>query len=121
MGLRFPQSLREHYLRANGGYPEPYIYEDDNVDTAVQACLPLRRGKGSAIDVYEDHVLSKAFVPRHLFPFARDPGGDNFYVDTLSPLGMVYLYRHDVGTGEEPLVALNVGIDEFWSRLKPDE
>src|SRR5262245_15397292 len=113
LGLRFPQSLREHYLRANGGCPDPYVYEDDDVDTVVQECLPLGHGKGSAIKTYEVLVLFKAFVPKWFFPFACDPTGDYFYVDCSSEAGDVYLYRHD--TAGEPLVDLKVGLDEFWS------
>jgi len=119
LGLQFPPGLREHFLRANGGRPDPCVYEDDKVDTVVSEFLPLRHGKGSAISVYQDHVLSKAFVPRHFFPFAVDGGGDYFYVDCSPGGGRVYLYRHD--TAYEPVVPLNVSIDEFWSRLKSNE
>lgn len=118
LGLTFPPPLRKHYLRTNGGSPEPYMYEDENVDTVVNDCLPLLPAGESAVSVYNDHVLAKGFVPRHFFPFAVDPGGDYFYVDTSSADGTVYLYRHD--TAFEHLIPLNVGLDEFWSRLKPD-
>lgn len=119
LNLQFPPALREHYLRANGGCPEPYVYEDANVYTSVSECLPLQHEGWSAIRVYKNQVLEKSLVPKHFFPFAVDGGGDFFFVDCSSASGMVYLHRHD--TGGEPLVALNVGIDEFWSRLKPDE
>jgi SMI1-KNR4 cell-wall len=119
LGLHFPPGLRGHYLRANGGSPERDVYEDENVDTMIQKCLPLRHGKGSAIRTYEVLVLSKGLVPKHFFPFACDPGGDYFYVDCSSTRGMVYLYRHD--TAFEPLVDLHVSIDDFWSRLKADD
>jgi len=118
LALQFPLSLREHFLRANGGRPDLNVYEYDNVDTDVSEFLPLRYGRGSAISVYQNHVLSKGFVPRHFFPFAVDGGGDYFYVDCSTEDGMVYLYRHD--TAFEHIVPLNVGIDEFCSRLKPD-
>jgi hypothetical protein len=95
------------------------VYEDANVDTVVSECLPLQHEGWSAITVYKDYVLKKSIVPRHFFPFAVDGSGDFFYVDCSSASGMVYLYRHD--DMPKPLVALNVSIDEFWSRLKPDE
>ena len=119
LGLTFPRSLKEHYLRANGGSPDPYVYEDEDVDTVVSRCLPLRRGSVSAVGLYEDLVLGKSLVPRHLFPLALDGGGDVFFVETTSEDARVYLWHHD--TAFEPLVPLNVGLDEFWSRLKADE
>jgi cell wall assembly regulator SMI1 len=116
LGLRFPQSLRKHFLRANGGSPDPCVYDGDNVGVVVQECLPLRHGKGSAIKAYETLVLAKELVPEHFFPFAVDPGGDYLYVDCSSASGAVYLYLHD--TGSDHLVSLNVSLDDFWSRLK---
>jgi cell wall assembly regulator SMI1 len=117
LSLQFPRGLREHYLRANGGSPDPYMYEDDNVDTVVSQCFPLRRGKGSAISYYEILVLKKALVPKTFFPLAVDGSGDIFFVDCSSDKGLMYLWHHEIG---ESLVALNVSIDEFWTRLKPD-
>jgi cell wall assembly regulator SMI1 len=122
LGLQFPQSLRAHFLRANGGRPDLCIYDDEadsNVGVVVSECLPIRHEGESAIIVYKDQVLSKALLPKHFFPFAVDPGGDYLYVDCSSESGMVYLYLHD--TVGEPLVPFKVGLDEFWSRLKPDE
>lgn len=119
LGLRFPPALKAHYRSANGGSPEPYVYEDENVDTVVSRCLPLRRGRLSAIGVYEDLVLKKALVPKHLFPLALDGGGDIFFVDCSSEDGSMYLWHHD--TAFEPLVPLNVGLNEFWLRLRSDE
>jgi hypothetical protein len=119
LDIRFPPGLRKHYLRANGGYPEPYNYEDEIVDTVVQGCLPLQYDGYSAITAYKDQILKKSVLPKHFFPFAYDPGGNLFYVDCSSANGMVYLHWHDVTN--EPLIALNVDIDEFWSRLKPDK
>jgi cell wall assembly regulator SMI1 len=119
LGIRFPPALREHYLHANGGSPDPYMYEDENVETVVLSCFPLGRGKGSAISVYENLVVKKAVVPRNFFPLTSDGGGDIFFVDCSSENGTVYLWHHELGD-DNPLVPLNVGLDEFWSRLKPD-
>jgi hypothetical protein len=120
VGLSFPTSLRNHYLTVNGGSPNPYVYEDENVDTTISECLPLRstRSRDTAIVVYQDLVISKGIVPTHFFPFAIDSGGDYLFVDCSSVDGDVYLYQHD--TIYEPLVPLRVGLDEFWARLKPE-
>ena len=114
-GLRFPSGLRRLFREANGGRPEPYVYRDENNDTDISECLALREGRGSAWWTYELMVLSQKLVPRHFFPFAVDSGGDTFLVDCSSAQGMVFRYRHD--TAFEPVVPLNVAIEELWSRL----
>jgi SMI1-KNR4 cell-wall len=122
-GVRLPDALRHQYLQSNGGSPEPYVYEDDNLDTVVAAYLPLRSagGKGTAVDAYLHLVLAKKIVPSNFFPFAVDGGGDYFFVDCSSPEGLVYFYRGD--SAVEPsqrLLPLDVGIGDFWSRLKEE-
>jgi cell wall assembly regulator SMI1 len=122
-GVLFPRELRRQYLQSNGGSPEPYVYEDDNLDTVVAEYLPLKssRGTGTAVDAYRNLVLSKKIVPPNFFPFAVDGGGDYFFLDCSSPDGLVYFYRGDTSDDEtQRLLALNVGIGEFWSRLKEE-
>jgi hypothetical protein len=120
LDIRFPDALRIHYLKVNGGDPAPYVYEDERVDTVVSACLPLKseRGQRTAVDTYRHLVLELELVPKTFFPFAVDGGGDYFYVDCSSREGDVYLYRHD--TANEPRVNLGIGLDGFWKRLKPE-
>jgi len=119
LGIRLPPELRELYFVSNGGYPDPYVHEDDNLDTVVSEFLPLRseRGRGTALVTYRLLVRKKRIVPAHFFPFAVDGGGDYFFVDCASPQGLVYFYASD---NTEPLLALGVGVSEFWSRLKAE-
>ena len=67
VGIGLPPELRAHYLAWNGGSPDPYVYEDDNLDTVVSECLPLRstRGVGTALQTYRLLVREKHIVPRH--------------------------------------------------------
>lgn len=122
LGVNFPQELNDLYLRSNGGVPEPYVYEDDNVDTVVTEFLPIssNSNKRTSADVYKHLVLSKAIVPRHYFPFAVDGGGDYFFVDCSSKGGTVHFYRSECATSNMPLKSLEMGLDEFWLRLKPE-
>jgi hypothetical protein len=80
-GLRLPQALRETYLSANGGRPNPYVFEK-KIDTAISQFLPLMtkvERRETALDVYQDLVLERAIVPITYFPFAVDGGGDYFF------------------------------------------
>jgi hypothetical protein len=120
IGLRFPPGLREHYLRANGGVPAPYIFRRGEISVAISECLTLRvDGRGlSAIGAYESLVLKRRIIPSYFFPFAVDGGGNLFLVDCRSDEGAVYVWWHDVL--DENLLDLRVGIAEFWSYVESD-
>jgi SMI1-KNR4 cell-wall len=108
------------YLLANGGIPEPYVFEDENLDTVVTEFLPLKsENANTAITCYRDLVLDKKSVPRYFFPFAVDGGGDYFFVDTATPEGAIYFYRHD-NASSKPLLNLKVGFERFWALLKDE-
>jgi hypothetical protein len=110
--------LRGQYLKSNGGTPDPYVYEDDDVDTVVSEFLPLVscRAKRTAFNVYENLVLAKALVPLQFFPFAVDGGGDYFFVDCSSANENVSFFVGD----DRSLLRLSVGLPEFWARLKQE-
>jgi hypothetical protein len=117
IGLRFPPGLREHYLRSNGGVPAPYIFRRGGIVVAVSECLPLvADGGGSAMDTYRDLALKRNVLPKYLFPFAVDGGGNLFLVDCRSDDGSVYVWWHDVP--DDNLLDLRTGISEFWSYLE---
>jgi SMI1 / KNR4 family (SUKH-1) len=116
VGLRFPSGLREHYLRSNGGAPDPYIFRRGSIVVAISECLPLRDGPGlSAMDTYRMLVLKRKVLPEYLFPFAVDGGGNLFLVDCRSDDGSVYVWWHDVP--DNNLLDLRTGISDFWSYL----
>ena len=119
IGLRFPPGLREHYLRSNGGVPDPYVFRRGGIMVAVSECLPLRvdspRGI-SAIDTYRTLLSKGNLLPQYLFPFAIDGGGNLFLVDCRSDEGSVYVWWQDVPNNN--LLDLRTGISEFWSYLE---
>ena len=118
--LRFPAPMRACYLGSNGGKPDPYVFENDEVDTVVARFLPLVSGsRGTAVQSYQRLVSQQAIVPPQFFPFAVDGGGDYFFADTNSPEAMVSFFRADADE-DERLLPLNLGIDEFWAFLKPE-
>ena len=118
-GVRLPLSLRECYQESNGGQPEPYVFENDHLDTVVSEFLPLSTdGRGGAVKTYLLLVRERKIVPSHFFPFAVDGGGEYFFVDTKSEEGAVYFFRSD--SNEPGLLPLNLGVREFWQALKPE-
>jgi hypothetical protein len=120
LGLSFPESVRKLYLSTNGGYPEPYVFENASVDTVVAEFLPLKSArKGTALKSYEHLVVNKRLVARDFFPFAVDGGGDYFFVDCSTSEGVVYFYRGD-SAERERLLDLKLGFDEFWASLKSE-
>jgi SMI1 / KNR4 family (SUKH-1) len=120
--LRLPLPLRASYLQSNGGIPEPYVYEDERLDTVVTAFLPLvprPDASRTAVDVYQHLVASLGLVPSSFLPFAVDGGGDYFFVDCATLDAAVYFYRGDA-SDEERVLPLSLGLAEFWDRLKPE-
>jgi hypothetical protein len=120
LSLEFPISLREHFTRSNGGTPDPDCYEsptDPDVGVIISSCYPLRHGKGSAVNLYEELVLKKGLVPKTFFPVANDPGGDILFVDCATHEGLVYLWHHD--TAFDPVVPFHIGLAQFWDSLQP--
>src|SRR5258707_4129116 len=80
LGVNLPPPVRELYLSENGGSPESYVFEDENIDTVVSEFLPLKsERRGSAMKSYERLVLDKKLAPRNFLPFAVDGGGDYFF------------------------------------------
>lgn len=121
LGLTFPAALRETYLAANGGSPEPYVYNGADVETVVSELLPLMSDeRGTALRTYDRLVRSKKLVPRHFFPFAVDGGGDYFFVDCTSEKAAVFFYASD-SLSDEKLLDLGVGLAGFWRMLEEDD
>jgi hypothetical protein len=41
IGVKLPEPLHRYYLTWNGGEPDPYIFENEDLDTLVTEFLPL--------------------------------------------------------------------------------
>ena len=120
IGLVFPGPLRAAYLRSNGGQPDPYVIETSIVDTVVSEFLSLTTTEGlSSPEAYASLVRRKGLAPANFFPFAVEGGGDFFLVNLSTPTAEVYIYTGDAEPGEE-LRSLGLGLDDFWSSLKPE-
>lgn len=121
ISLTFPEKLRETYLLANGGEPEPYVFRKNRVEAVVNEFLPLiSKNSETAVEVYVELAQKKSLIPLYMMPFAADPGGDYFLVDTRKQNGEVHLYRHDT-SAKNPILNLKIGIGEFWGLLEEEE
>jgi len=121
--LTLPSELVSLYLDSNGGVPEPYVFEDENIDTVVVEFFPLKsnRIKRTAVSTYGLLVQDKKIVGRNFFPFAIDGGGDYFFVDCTTEKGLVHFYKSDRSANFAPLIPLGVGVKQFWDSLKPED
>lgn len=93
------------------------------VQTTICDTLPLLTGSGrdTAPEAYDDLVLVKRLVPARFFPFAVDSGGDFFFVDCEDKDAAVYLFQSDHFPRETGFASLELGLEDFWDALEPDE
>lgn len=116
-----PAPLKKAYLAHNGGEPDPYVFENDDLDTVVSEFLPLvSLDRRTSVDAYRSLVQQKKIVAERYFPFAVDGGGDYFFVDVETLHGAVYFYCSDGLDAVRSLLALNMGLDDFWGFLKAE-
>lgn len=83
LGLVLPGDLRELYLRANGGVPQPDSFEKDDEFYTVQCILPIV-GPDDGLEFAYTTLLANEVLPPNLIPFADDPNGDSF-VYSIAP------------------------------------
>jgi hypothetical protein len=132
VGLVFPPGLKNFFVRARGGHPEPPLFSHKEKAVQVHGTLPLVSRRKSvlvrctprllsqrddAVLAY-DHLVNRWRAPKNLFPFAYDQGGNLFCVDCNTPTGMVLVFLLDLGL-ENPIISLDVDIDEFWAHMRP--
>ena len=124
-GFTFPDDLREHYLRANGGRPVPNLFPKDDEYFAVNEFLPIKHGMRGALfeDTYSSLVQNNRLFPKNLIPIAVDAGGD-FFCYSLLPgkLGAICFWQSDYYDDESrALVYLADSLEGFLSSLVSDE
>lgn len=120
----FPDEIRQHYLAINGGCPERPLFRKDDSIFVVQEFLPIRHGREDELfeDVCRDLRNERAIIPRHLIPFAIDPGGDYFCFGTKAgTVGAIYYFCGEyIDEPEGPLTLLADSLREFIERLEED-
>jgi len=121
LGFALPPDVREMYLTANGGIPEPYVLSLDCLDTSISRFLPLKADHGSftASMVYDKTIRELQWCPAGFLPFAADSGGNFFFVDCSAPGSQVYFCSHESGLTDP--VNLDLTFTQFWESLIEDE
>ena len=124
LGIKLPPPMHSHYLRWNGGSPEPYVFEDAVIDTVVSEMLPLKSGSNreTASQAYKKLVLDNQLMRMHFFPFAVDGGGDYFFADCSDPSAPVHFFRGDYWGSNRGKCDVNLSLtfEAFWRSLKPE-
>src|SRR5262249_49033456 len=101
LGFTIPIEVKEHYLRHNGGIPDPNCWMMENGEWhCIQQFIPMKYGRRTLDSVYLQGI-EKGYLTKNLVPFANDHGGNYFCCDEA---GRVYFCAMDV-----------------WSRGLPDE
>lgn len=97
-GFIFPDDLRQHYLRFNGGRPVPNLFRKCDEYFPVNEFLPIKHGmRGTRFeDTYVDLVQDNDLFPNNVIPIASDSGGD-YFCCSLKPgeIGTIYFYQSD--------------------------
>lgn len=112
--ILIPQSIKNHYLKYNGGYPERNVFvsEEDKREYTVNYFYSIESGDGMAIEKILP-LLDNMIFPDWLVPLADDIGGDIFaYSIRKGEEGVIYYYSHEFEYGENP--------EEYVTRLSDD-
>jgi SMI1-KNR4 cell-wall len=118
----FPEDLRNHYLRFNGGQPtSPYLEDDSGAEGDIEAFLtvlfPILPGDLTLETYYRLIVLERKEFPSTHLPFARN-GGDDLYVMERDT-GRIYFWAHDVPA--ESLKPVARSLSDLFAKLQTEE
>jgi hypothetical protein len=128
--VQMPQTLKDHYLKSNGGVPDPnYWLRGDNDPLCVHRFIPMKYPAGNlTIESVYKRGIEKDFLPPDLIPFAVDEGSNFFCVDAQ---GTVWFYAMDawsskLSTAENKIKAKKFvadSLEKFVSGLtvEPDD
>lgn len=124
-GFSFPADFRDHYLTHNGGRPPQYLFKKDDTVFVVSEFFPIKYGRANCSfeDVFRDLKIEREVLPKHLVPFADDPGGD-FYCFSVSDneVGSIWIYRGEYSDEPDRAVEfLAPSLNEFLENMVAEE
>lgn len=109
--FRFPDVLREYYLRYNNCSIVSSALCIENAWYEVTRIIPVVRGDYT-FDKVKANTIDEPEVPASYYPVAFDPYGNKFLWDSLS--GTVWFYYSD---GDEELQFLFANIEQFFEAM----
>ena len=124
--ILIPQSIKNHYLKYNGGYPERNVFvsEGNEREYVVNYFYSIGCGDDMALEKTLP-LLGKDIFPDWLVPLADDIGGDIFaYSIRKGEEGAIYYYSHEFEYGENPeenVTRLSDDINTFLDSLILEE
>lgn len=125
--IQMPQSIKQHYLKYNGGYPERTVFysEEDDIEYTVNYFFSIGGNDGMKVEETMSLLSDEKVFPKWLVPLADDAGGDLFaYSIREGEEGAIYYYSHDFDYGENPeehVTKLADNIEVFLESLLPEE
>ena len=109
--LKLPEEYINHILQENGGYPE----KDECEDCVIASFYSIKYGRNNVAEVIHNLQTIENVLPKDLFPFAYDQGGNDFCISLAKEdYGKIYIWYHDTG-GEKKFLANS--FDDFMSKL----
>ncbi|HLN26642.1 MAG TPA: SMI1/KNR4 family protein [Gemmataceae bacterium] len=122
-GFSFPSAVRLHCLKYNGGSPQKYLYKAGDTIFVVHEFLPIRYGKDRLEDTIQSLKHDDEILPKHLVPFAVDPGGDYYCFSVRSQdQGTIWFYIGDYhDEPEKAAVYVAESLPEFIQGMTEEE
>jgi hypothetical protein len=117
LGIVFPLEFREHYLKYNGGTPQPNCFPFDGDYYCVHQFFPITSDRDPSLTLEHTYELVKDALPHDLVPFADDAGGDFFcFSSAKSSFGTIYFICAD--DFDEPHQGVLFFADNLYDFLK---
>ena len=127
--ISFPDEIKKHYLKYNGGFPvnERFYMEDYDTYTSINGFIPIKYHYDNIDDwtmeeVYFSFNKTKGVIPLNFIAFASDYGGNKFCIDVETE--NIFLVYMDLGNPMENPDAIRKicsGFNKFINSLEEDE
>jgi hypothetical protein len=93
LGLAFPASYRKFLAHYNGGSFKECVFPESEIGPLIVVSFFSANGaNGDPVDVAIRNM--REYLPFSCIPFAEDPGGNLFYIDTADG-DRVFFWEHE--------------------------
>ena len=109
--IRFPEVLREYYMKANGCYTRNFSLDLEAFIYEVNCVLPIA-GPPLTVEKLKRRIMDNPDIPASFFPIAVDYGSGIYFWDSLT--GEVWYVRDTDGTRPNRLFS---SVDEMFMAM----